>query len=388
MQLGNKILLAVVTTASVVSPTYAETFNIDYARQTLLNTYEESRREGNRQKIESFLTTLENVPIDDADRQVISPTQATKSITANNTSTEAIAWKNAVDAWRATQDKLTCDAAIGSLKTLVCEEKDCKVENRYKSQCLDARIDTKHAKTCVTVVDDYLSACFSGGALQHTQSLDFSIGGTTERPLCSIATFEHNCYVSFATAAHCFNDVTTLRSSFNTVEPHKIAEFKRREDGPFAAPDDFTFLTLTDTSIREVVRYPLLKTKQAVTFDPTIFTANNGFLLLRNEIIEKHDLHYEFVIKWPPLITDRSPLCTVVITTDDGVQRHTCQSSGGSSGGALIQNLDEYFAVVGINRGGTESRTNITNASSFASASVLPAADDISCDKFSYDYAQ
>jgi hypothetical protein len=50
------------------------------------------------------------------------------------------------------------------------------------------------------------------------------------------------------------------------------------------------------------------------------------------------------------LMCDSSPLCTIV-DVREGKLLHTCQSTKGGSGGALVQFIDGAWVLVGLNNG-------------------------------------
>ncbi len=327
---------------------------------------------------DDFLHEMEAIPISPpsgVDQQPIQPSRATSAWGGRNFAAQE--WKARVNAWKKRQEDagmMTCDAAIGVLYTHVCSDTEsCDIEAEYESKCAKKHHDQNAAKICVAVVEDYKEACFSGDSDIYFDFRTLSAGGTSKRPLCNVVSFNHRGTVATATARHCVDNRKTpdrITSRFhqdNTDGTSSLEfDFTRTTEGPFAAVGDFTFVN-SDYANQVLLTKSVLASAQATEYSPTFFAANSGFALLRNEVVELNNLDLP---TWGLYLIDLSPLCTVV-QHSDGELLHTCQSSKGSSGGALIQKNETWHFIVGVNTGRSSKDSRTTNFAQFATPSAF-----------------
>lgn len=318
-----------------------------------------------------YLDRLEGVgfgPPSGVDQQPIDPDAATG--TYQDPDTGNTGWNQRVKASEKAKRSaglLTCKAAIAALHERVCQDtKKCDLEEEYKSSCVTKHSNVDDAKSCVAVVSDYETACYSGPGLKDFNYTSLSGGGTSERPLCNVASFSHVGQIAFATAGHCVKD-HELTSGFHrkyAVEQ----KFTKTDDGPFHPSGDFSFLESDDAlAFLQGDAYPL-STGQAREFEPTIFAGNNSLALLANEVSKLNELPEEFGLYW----IDSSALCTVVqYDGGTGEMLHTCQTTRGASGGILVQKHEDAVVVVGVNTGPSDEDHNTTNMAQFASGSAF-----------------
>ena len=298
------------------------------------------------------------------DRQVVEPNKALAKYQAQHGA--AGAWANRVrNDPRYSQDAddaTTCSGAVKALFKLICDDKtNCEIEQEYRNRCLssDTRSDTQ--KECVAVVVDYVDRCF--GPKSGYREYRGIIGGTlrsrgTNGPFCSAAGLmgwrnpnrRPMSVPVMVTVDHCGTLVeqneTQIRGSW--IDHESIAAVSRRaarqthvkrEDGTFDA-------------INSQLRVYVLKGRPHLPmgymkpepFAETVFMGFNSLIAMSNMVVDEA---YPMVVgsKRGALTYDSSPLCTIVYVNRQKIQ-HTCQSSMGGSGGALVQKIRDGNGVV------------------------------------------
>lgn len=306
--------------------------------------------------------------------QPISPIAATG--TFGSGSVAGSAWRSSVEKSEAEKSEnglLTCEAALGMLKTFACgEDTQCDIEKAYERKCWDEidRNDTKTYAQCATVEHDYVASCFSGETFEeYLQTFGTSTGTVlSDDILCNAAAFEMKGVPYGATAKHCLKGDNFMHSSLykgSMVHP-KPHEMHLSSNPPFHTDGDLAIMDVYDLRFKHPI---LLKAAAPETFAPTIFIAINRFSYLRHKLAIKFRKSED---QGSYYLVDQSPLCTVVsYDRSTGEITHTCQSSRGSSGGALIQKVNDRLSLVGIHVGYDDGNNNISNMAQFAPAHVF-----------------
>ena len=250
-------------------------------------------------------------------------------------------------------DNSTCTGAVRALFALACGGKrNCEIEDEYDEKCLSPSTDQATRRRCVTVVGNYVRQCFGSGCSYTDRGIIGSslLNEGHDEPFCSAAGFVLGSQrvPVMVTAPHCEGEVregtwvTGVRGPVTYVHGPTDREDRGDLNPALPAYD-------VDDRSREPF---LLKSMQPTRFAKTVFQGYNRLIASRNEVLERVSVDGEH--KFSPLYCDSSPLCTVV-HRDGGEIRHTCQSSKGSSGGALYQVVDGTVGVVAVNNGATRS---------------------------------
>ncbi|WP_299817591.1 hypothetical protein [uncultured Roseibium sp.] len=284
------------------------------------------------------------------------------------------AWSKRVASWeraKADAGRLTCQAAMSQLYTLVCpQDGDCDIETAYENRCVRTLQDDDY-KQCLAVEKDYVASCFDGQNLRaELPYASISAGGTPEdEVMCNAVSFRFRGDVFAASAGHCLKN-GSLFSELHRSFPGLVFRLEeQKSDLPFAVGGDFAFLTDLNNGLGGLADQQLLDVAPPVLFAPTIFAAGNKISLLRHLMAKKNSHSEDMHRYW---LVDRSPLCTIVSYGEDtGRMSHTCQSSRGSSGGALIQQKDGRPVLVGVHVGYSETNSNASNLGQFGSKWVL-----------------
>lgn len=285
------------------------------------------------------------------DRQVVDPERA---IYRWGQTYAASGWVERVRAQSAYRqravDATTCLGAVRALFKLICDDRpNCEIEARYDAECLGSSASQETKEKCVQVVDAYVERCFGSGCMPvghiHEQGL---IGGAliraNERPFCSGAGF--NMPPPHDTSR--WSPIAVTVEHCQARRGDVLTRFRPEAHGHLVDPVDqgghrVAFSpSVKAFRVEERARYPL-GVRRPERFAQTLFQGYNSLIASRNRLVDRSR-------SISPLTCDSSPLCTIV-TIDGDRLVHTCQSTKGGSGGALIQFIDGRWSMVGINDG-------------------------------------
>jgi hypothetical protein len=259
---------------------------------------------------------------------------------------EAREWRTRVrDASAYELDALsTCRNAIWALFETTCGgDPVCEFETEYANRCLNAPNSTT-AATCVEAVDTYHDLCFGGTCPIPDVNWPAVTIGRPGDAACSGALVEDGAGGTvLATVDHC--------------EPYvgEGAMTRSGQSGYVSAPlsaNAAAVLGLTDKMRGYHIPSDRVGDGSASAppeeYAVTALLAYNRILDLRNQVVARFGLNTGRTV---PLSCDASALCTVIDVRPDGELDHTCQSTRGGSGGALVQFIDGKPRVVGLNMG-------------------------------------
>jgi hypothetical protein len=238
----------------------------------------------------------------------------------------------------------TCRNAIWALFETVCGgDPFCEFEAAYERRCLNAPNATA-ATTCVEAVDTYHDLCFGGTCpIADVDWPAVTIGRPGDAACSGALVKDAAGGTVLATVDHC--------------EPYvgEGAMTRSGQSGYVSAPVSATAAAALGLS--DKMRGYSIPTDRvgegAASAGPeeyavTALLAYNRVLDLRNQVVARFGLTLGRRV---PLSCDASVLCTVVDVRSDGELNHTCQSTRGGSGGALVQFIDGEPRVVGLNMG-------------------------------------
>lgn len=298
------------------------------------------------------------------DQQVIEPTIA---LAAFGGLPGGNGWRQAVLASTAYRNDTprgeSCTAAVRSLFQLVCGgDESCEIEARYDDLCLNTQ-SAAVARSCVEVVDLYQNNCMGGcpydvwwtagaGALT-TGSLGY------DGVQCSASVFRAEEGDRFlpplefvgVTAPHC---LPTLEVSTRVVlRGVTLWDIDPPFDGfANAFPEEPPNFALVEPPLPDNRRQGWLTLGEPAAFVETVFMGFNSLIDSRNRVNDRFRIVES---GFSPFFCDASPLCTIVKIDGDTLV-HTCQTTRGGSGGALIQRNPQGsgyggWLLVGINNG-------------------------------------
>jgi hypothetical protein len=289
------------------------------------------------------------------DRQVVEPERA---IGTWGQTSAASAWVGRVRAQpaysRGRVDQTTCTGAVRAMFKLICDsDSNCEIEEQYRRTCLASSTTPSRRDACVKVVDDYVDHCFGSGCSELPR--DGLVGGFLQRgneaPSCSGAVFHtpssHGLQGQpFAvTVAHCEarNGDMLIRSRSRPYGVAHLGRIDQTVTAPAFSQSIRAFVPLDLAFTRLGPAISPLGVSRPMPFERTVFQGYNSLIVYRNELVPAERAR-------SPLWCDSSPLCTIVKTDRDELV-HTCQSTRGGSGGALVQLIGGTWSVVGVNEG-------------------------------------
>lgn len=290
--------------------------------------------------------------------QVVSPKKARDQF--GGVSGAASRWRaRSLEADQAAIDaeKVTCDAAVQVLFDTVCDgNRQCVIEDAYGDLCVQDHTNSPETlKSCLTAEATYVDACFGDGAfLAGADHLSFNgiLSADTGEAVCSasVATMPEN-YVASGqdapvqlafTAEHCI-DGDNQAVGFRAPRSMDLVA------APARRPDHGSELDQLDARMFPIAfqaRFETIQAADPVLFEPTAFCGLNAISMHRRAMAEMNNLR-NFLHGGK---CDTSNLCTIVSKVGTEL-RHTCQSTRGGSGGALVQKQEDQFVLVGINEG-------------------------------------
>lgn len=307
------------------------------------------------------------------DEQTVDPALALSSF---GNSFGASAWRSRVENdmnYTSTPADGPCSLAVKALYREVCGSgrSGCPIEATYSSTCVNNLSGSEQDMRCVKVVDDYLAQCFgnscmSGNQFRHNIQIHAVLKGNSSGTcsstivnvgeLPSLQALQFNYGEPFesvpVSAAHCQHRSgdTADRKFDGQAWPRQIEDRLENQSGlnsnvvvlPTKGPTDSSMGLAAPEEFRE-----------------TALLGFNALVELRNKVAQRNG-----IAEVPTVVCDGSPLCTVV-QINSGDLTHTCQSSSGTSGGPILQNIaqdgqDPEWRIVGINEG--SDGTGIVNS--------------------------
>jgi len=273
------------------------------------------------------------------------------------------------------EDARACSQAVRRLGKFACgEDAHCDYEEKFAQRCEEAR--PAIANRCISIEQEYVDRCLIG---RYCDDLAFPKLTRYLRPAalvsrsghvgCSSVIFRDTTLDAeqavLATAKHCLSDVQddAYAGDDLPIDPDVVAGmsvFLMRSDlrvDPFV-PDLSKLELLTgDEAFNDEVAYFRLETAQTTKLAldvlsvgyPTLYAkthlfAFNRFSYIRDGLEDEASGY---------MACDSSDICTVS-RAGDGWLEHYCQTSRGSSGGALFQvDARNRPVLVGINEHGT-----------------------------------
>ena len=323
------------------------------------------------------------------DQQIVSPVQAIGNF--------GVARGFAADAWvervkmsedaRTANGALSCDAAISSLNLAICgDSSSCQIEEKYREQCNQSNLSQDQFTLCLNAERNYIKACFGDVSPAWFDPNSLTTGGTDPDSglLCNATFFEFggddwgNGEFAIATARHCLEDAGHHFDAMSLRWPRPSARFRLMEAdrnlSPFEPTYDLAFLMGEGNGLPDASELPTqgwLGSSRPELYAETVFVAYNLLSYYRAEMVRKNNHGFESLSYFHPI--DASPLCTVVsYDPSSGVIQHTCQSSSGSSGGALIQYVNGRMSLVGVHLGFNDTSGNTWNNATFGVGSDFP----------------
>lgn len=270
--------------------------------------------------------------------------------------------------------QLTCDEAITSLFVFVCGgNKGCEVESEYEKRCLlPKELSQYRLNKCLSTEQTYVSSCFATQGLEfgldvgHYSPYERSIGlirsddnSDDENLLASSAivkthpdTFSEEEEHTAVTAAHVVDELEKAYG-FSYVTKFPLMQRKFKEERESKKIDNYLVVGQLEPvgDDHDKLITPLLAARPKL-FDRTFFHSLNSISYTRHRMAEKFDLSRN--LKYRYELIDRSATCTIA-EIDSRRLEHTCQSTKGGSGGALIQLHKGEPVIVGINEGARTS---------------------------------
>jgi len=238
----------------------------------------------------------------------------------------------------------TCRNAIWALFETACGgDPLCEFESAYEARCLNAANDAR-AATCVEAVDTYYDLCFGGACPILDADWPAVMIGRPDDVACSGALIQAGPGETvMATVDHC--EPYVGEGALNRIGQGDLVS----EPVPATATASLGF-----TQQMRGYYIPADRVGDGAAsaapeeFAVTVLLAYNRVLDLRNQVAERFGIGPGPI---QPLSCDASVLCTVTEVRPDGELDHTCQSTRGGSGGALVQFNDGVPHVVGLNMG-------------------------------------
>lgn len=313
----------------------------------MLGTFEHS------QQIIDELRLTPPEDCDDCIQQVVSPKAATDAYGRDSREWEARV--TASETTREAENKTTCQQAITLLFNFACGgHASCNIEAAYAEKCPGEQVSEARQKACLKHEADYVDACFGEGRCvpldDPAGNYGLVLSADGGEPKCSAAMVNVSSVdgsdsreVMGVTAQHCLQEDADWILRPISLELTHIA-LTGDASGQGGRPEDLVFATPGHGQAAHSSAAPGL-------FRETVFLALNGISFARHKMaqansLSRHTRRY--------FLCDRSPLCTVVRQDGDSIL-HTCQSSRGGSGGALVQIVrdgeDGDLFIVGFNQG-------------------------------------
>jgi hypothetical protein len=280
------------------------------------------------------------------ERQVIDPERTLSRYGYSNGASEWVSRVRSNPLYASRQDENeTCSGAVRGLFKFVCNDRtNCEIEDEYKRACVDGRPDQRTAEQCVNVVDTYVDKCFGEGCPWSPISGGvggFLIGDDAE-PFCSASAFapasaenDRNSGRA-ATVEHCMPKVN---SRTRIIRPPRESSELRT----LGMQNERYGRNIRAFEINVSFERPV-QARRPSMFARTVFQGFNSLIHYRNAV------RPAAASPRSKLTCDSSPLCTIV-DVHDGKLLHTCQSTKGGSGGALVQFIGGAWVLVGLNNG-------------------------------------
>ncbi len=288
---------------------------------------------------------------------------------------------------RANAGLMTCDAAISQLYHSICDDPDeCVIEDAYQQKCDRNSLSEETYKLCYAAEETYSDACMNGLFPNGFKWDQFSSGGTSEEEdvLCNFTYFGYGAsadepfdQTGVVTARHCMEALSEhVEDAYLHLDLEKRQTtnlYQNHGNSLFGGPGELVFVGNDDEGLPDFEEWTILSSARPRLFSPTVFAGQNKLAYHRAEMVRKNERHNHLGNEsWYHMI-DASPLCTVVAyDSSAGDMRHTCQTSSGSSGGALIQVVAGIPRLVGVHVGFDDGGNNTSNNAVFGYGSEFP----------------
>lgn len=348
---------------------------------------------------EGNLNTLDDIKYygDSVDQQVISPRAARDKYRGVNSEWATRSEEGDTGGSRILDDGRavpTCDVAVNALFAFACGgNRDCEIESAYSSKCSGRGLSEVRIQKCLSVEATYVQACYHSAESSCKPQLQMwgdygristGTNGSVEDFIGSATIVKINPEANPTTQPFAVATSNHVVEEYPTVYYSSYKELANMSSESDSAVHVGDYLFLGSSDQLQGAKKPL-EISSPIEFEQTYLLALNSLSLTRHQMVLDNPNISSDELQGRYYHCDSSATCTVALDNGDLLE-HTCQSTKGSSGGALVQmqtknNNETVPVVVGINEGALSSGVVENNIGASFSNYIKSNAKFISLDE-------